>query len=154
PTVRRASCRGPRPAFSRPADVSLGLRGFENASMRQRLGHVEPHVSEGPRCATCPAGPGERAHEVSGKQHDAEMPESPACPGLGPAPSPARPGLPIPGIYLSGGICREPQEGPESRVSHGCRLPRAATLKIEVGSSYATRVGPAYTTISKSRPKR
>src|SRR4029077_17934675 len=87
PTVRRANCRAALPLFSRPGALSLGRRGLENASMRHRLGHVEPHISEGIPCATCHAGQGERAHERSGKQYDAEMPANPAWRGMGPAPT-------------------------------------------------------------------
>jgi hypothetical protein len=36
------------------------------------------------------------------------MPENPAWPGIRRAPSPTRPGSLILGIYLFGGICREP----------------------------------------------
>src|SRR4051794_3484249 len=39
-----------QPAAWRDADVSLGLRGFENEAMRHGLGHVEPRVSEGAPC--------------------------------------------------------------------------------------------------------
>src|SRR4051812_11762037 len=76
--------------------------------MRHGLGHVKPRVPEGTPCATWHAGQDERTPEGSGKRHDAEIPENPAWPGIRPAPSPARPGPLIPGIYLFGGICRKP----------------------------------------------
>ncbi len=85
PTVRRASRQGTwftrsiglpgfvplnelapsRPASRRSADVSSGLRRFENTPLRHGLGHVEPYVSEGTPCEPCHA-KGGRNNPVNG----------------------------------------------------------------------------------------